>query len=63
MSKQLLLLSGVALLCAAQMGYAQVPKADLNREAELRADMATFNPDYRELIAPRRKTLNTLTAE
>jgi hypothetical protein len=61
--KKLLLLSGIALLCVVRTGYTQVPQPDLNRNAEIRTDMATFNPHYRELMAPRRKTLDALTAE
>lgn len=61
--KKLVLLIASALLCVAQLAYTQVPKADLNRDADIRADMAAFNPNYRELMAPRRKALNALTAE
>jgi hypothetical protein len=61
--KILVLLLGFALPCIAQESYAQVPKADLNRDVDIRADMSTFNPHYHDLIAPRRKALNALTAE
>lgn len=61
--KRLVLLSGIALLCVVRAGYTQVPQADLSRDTDIRADMAAFNPYYRELEAPRRKTLNALTAQ
>lgn len=61
--KKMLLLSCMALLCVATAGHAQVSQADLHRESDIRSDMVKFNPHYHELMAPRRKVLNALTAE
>lgn len=63
LGKQITLLSGIVLLSLAKIGHAQVPPADLHREADIRSDMVKFNPHYRELVTPRRKELNVLTAE
>ena len=60
--RSLLLLAGV-VLCGAKLAAAQAPVDDVNRDAKIRADMAAFNPRYRELMKPRRTLLNELTDE
>lgn len=51
------------MLCATAMEYGQVPKVDLERNEMIRTDMVAFNPQYHEMVAPRRKELNALIAE
>lgn len=43
--------------------HAQAPAADLDHDAKIRADMVRFNPNYRDLMAPRRKLLKSMAAE
>lgn len=54
------LLPIVALLCTVRPGSAQAPVNDLHRNAEIRSDMAAFDPHYKELMAKRRLTLMRL---
>lgn len=56
------MLTTIVLICSTGM-HAQIPKADLERSEMIRADMIAFNPQYREMVAPRRKELNALIVE
>jgi hypothetical protein len=53
------LLPILALVCAVCPGNAQAPGNDLDRNV-IRADMAAFNPHYREMMAERRMILAPL---
>lgn len=57
------LLTTIVMTGVIGAGYAQAPKADLERSEMIRADMVAYNPHYREMVAPRRKELNALIDE
>jgi hypothetical protein len=55
-----ILLSLFVVLCAVRQAPSQIPSTDQNLNSKIRADMAVFNPRYRELLAPRKQQLALL---
>jgi hypothetical protein len=50
----------LVLFCAVQNIPSQIPATDQNLNSKIRADMAVYNPRYRELLAPRKQQLALL---
>jgi hypothetical protein len=58
--KTRILVSLFVVLCAVRQAPSQIPASDQNLNSKIRADMAVFNPRYRELLAPRKQQLALL---